>query len=193
MSKAKFAGSPDSNFPCNVGGGEGLCVVVNENSRANLRAFFLVKASKSIFFFWATSSWAFTQCASLGRNEQYSCTYLSKTIFCYCKSNVQEITSSITIFYQIKTLSERLGNHIIFKTCSPYPSLIITRKLPIFSFPSLSQPLTIFANQAPSAPSHQTLTSFPLQTTQLSSQKRPCPQSQSHPHDRAQPYQSPTP
>ena len=80
------------------GGGEGLCVVVNENLRANLRAFFLVMASESIFFFLgATSSWAFIHCASLARNEQYSCTctYLSKTIFCYCKSNVQEIISSI--------------------------------------------------------------------------------------------------
>lgn len=38
MSKAKFAGSPDSISP--FGRGEGLCVVVNENLRANLRAFF---------------------------------------------------------------------------------------------------------------------------------------------------------
>lgn len=52
VSKAKFAGSPDSNSPCNVGRGEGLCVVVNENLRANLRAFFLVMASESMFFFF---------------------------------------------------------------------------------------------------------------------------------------------
>lgn len=48
VSKAKFVGSPDSNSPC---GGEGLCVVANENLRANLRAFSLSWHPKLSFSF----------------------------------------------------------------------------------------------------------------------------------------------
>lgn len=48
VSKAKFAGSPESNSPC--GGGKGPCVVVNENLRANLRAFSMSRHPKLSFW-----------------------------------------------------------------------------------------------------------------------------------------------
>lgn len=80
VSKAKFAGSPDSNSPCNVRGEKDYVWLSMRTLRANLRAFFLVMASKSIFFFLGGGRLPpgpfFTHCASLARNEQYSCMYI---------------------------------------------------------------------------------------------------------------------